>query len=197
MTDIDRLNSKHGTIARNGFRRTAILLICLLVCQGAAVFATGIPDPSDQDLGMLRFVGSGAIQIEVVDPDGLTVSRSANEIDGATFTDEDAVVTIEIPQRKIGDYQVDVNLDGSSSRLQRFDVWVTDGITTVHLAESEFLANAPLDPYVVRSDAAGFDLAPEAEDEPSGLSSTLIIIIVAAAVVLVGGGVFFLRKRKR
>ena len=196
MNDIDRLDSKHRTRAQRGLR-SALLLIGLLMCQGLIAWGTGIPDPSDQNLGMLQFVGRGPIQIEIVDPDGLRVSRAANEIDGATFTDEDDVVTIEIPQRKAGDYEVHVNLDGSSSRLQRFDVSVSDGTHTIMLADRELIANAPQEPYRIRSDAAGFDLAPEIEEEPSGLSTTMIILIVAAAVVLLGGGVFFLRKRKR
>ena len=196
MTDNHRLDSNRQTPACKRWLAT-VVLIGLLACQGLVGFATGIPDPSDQDLGLLRFVAKGPIQIEVVDPDGLRVSRGANEIDGATFVDENDEVTIEITQRKAGDYEVHVNLDGSSSRLQRFDVSVGDGEKIIMLADRELIANAPQDPYRVRSDAAGFDLAPEVVEEPSGLSSTVIIIIVAAAAILVIGGVIFFRKRKK
>ena len=196
MTDNHRLDSNRQAPARKRWLAT-VVLIGLLACQGLVGFATGIPDPSDQDLGLLRFVAKGPIQIEVVDPDGLLVNRVENTIEGATFTDENDEVTIEIASRKVGVYQVQVNLDGSSSRLQRFDVSASDGTKTIMLADRELIANAPQEPYRIQSDAAGFDIAPEVEEEPSGLSTTLIIIIVAAAAVLVVGGIVFLRSRKK
>ncbi|MBU1048462.1 hypothetical protein KKG90_00425, partial [Candidatus Bipolaricaulota bacterium] len=166
------------------------LALCLIAGMGTAIA---------QELGMLRFEASGPIQIEVHDPLGNIVSRDVVQIEGASFVDVDAAITIEIPNRILGDYLVHMNVDGSANRLQHFYISVTDGVETIQLADFQLIVNAPVDPFVIRSTADGFtNVTDLVDDEASGAgSSSTMIWIIAGAAGLIAAGVLVLVARSR
>ena len=205
MTNEYRLEMKRETSARSVFRTMAGILAiaaCVVVCITAwpdpAVYGTDTPDTEGQQLRMLRFESAGPVQIEVTDPEGNTVSRDMNQIDGAVFFDGDRQVVIEIPHSTVGDYELHVNVTGSANRLQLFDAWVTDGVDTIQFADRELIVNVPVDPYVIRNDHDGFAIATVAVDDgsPEG-SGNLIWILAGAAVLLAGVVVVIIRSRRR
>ena len=204
MTDNYRLTLKRGAPVLSAFWTmagilsfAACVIVCITVWPGLATYGTSISDTEDQQLGALRFESAGPVQIEVTDPEGNTVSRNMNQIDGATFFDGDRQVIIEIPHPISGDYEVDVNVSGSANRLQHFDVLVTDGVNTIQLADYELIVNVPVDPYVIRNDHDGFAIAPIAVDDTAGGSASLIWILVGSAGLLTGITVFIIRSRRR
>ena len=177
MTDDYRTVWRRKTLAVSAFTKIpgilASLAACVIVCT-----LTWPAVSQEQSLGMLRFVASGPIQIEVHDPEGNIVSRDVIEIDGASFQDEDAEIIIEVPHRVLGDYLVHMNVDGSAIRLRHFDISVTDGVKTIQLADYQLIVNAPHDPYVIRSSTDGFEdvtaFMADQEERSDGSSSTLI-----------------------
>jgi LPXTG-motif cell wall-anchored protein len=197
MNDGYQLRVKH---------RTPLLSKCLMI-PGMVVFAaclivcmmTWSAASQQEHLGMLRFMASGPIQIEVHDTEGNIVSRNVIEIEGATFHDENAEIVIEIPQSVVGNYLVHMNVNGSAIRLQHFDISVTNGVDTILLADNQLIVNAPHDPYVIRNSAEGMaDVTDSAGSDGSETgSSTLIWILAGSAGVLAALGYFILRSRKR
>lgn len=204
MTDDYRLKLKRGTPVLSEFRARVATLVfavcaigCIMTWQGLAAYGTGIPDTEGQQLGLLRFVSAGPVQIELRDPEGNIVGRELNQIDGAVFVDGDREVIIEIPHRIAGDYEIHVNVSGSANRLQLFDVSVTDGVDTIQLANRELIVNVPRDPYVIRSDHDGFAIAPVTIVGGQAGSTHLIWILVGFAGLLAGIGILVIRSRKR
>jgi len=169
----------------------------MLLMAGHSQLVYGQDTTAAHDLGLLRFESSGRVRLDVEDPNGNTVNRLSNEIDGAVIDSGDHAVSIEIPNSIQGDYQLDVNVSGSVNRLQRFSVWVTNGVDTIHLAEEELIVNVPTDAYVIRNSASGIELVTQSEDDNSGMSNTLMWILVGSAGLLVGIALFIVRSRKR
>ncbi len=147
----------------------------------------------------LRFEANGRVRLEVYAPNGQRVGRDLNQIEGATFEEMDDGMVIEIAEPALGDYELHVNSDGSANRIHLFDVWGTDGVTTIPLAERELIMNVPNDPYVIRVAEDGIsDVTGSGSDGGEGDSS--IVIWVVVIVVVTGGGVaayLILRTRKR
>ncbi len=199
MTDGYRMARRDKTPAVSSFTKVSGVLVSLVVC--VIVCTLMWPAVSqEQPLGMLRFMASGPIQIEIHDPEGNIVSRDVIEIAGASFQDENDEILIEVPHRVLGDYLVHMNVDGSANRLQHFDMSVTDGAETIQLAEFQLIVNAPHDPYVIRSSTAGFEDVTDAiaeQDIENERSSTSLIWILAGSVGLLVGIILLIRSRKR
>ncbi len=188
----ERQVAAHKIHVRSAVRTLPGILFLALALSLTAGTGTAIA----QELGMLRFEASGPIQIEVHDPEGNIVSRNVVQIEGASFEDVDAAITIEVPRRILGDYLVHMNVDGSANRLQHFYISVTDGVETIQLADFQLIVNAPVDPYIIRSAADGFsDVTGEVDESVGGTSSTIWIIVAGVAVV--GAIVAFLLIRAR
>lgn len=207
---------KRGTAVFSRFQamvRILSLVVCVIICVTAwsdlAAFGTGIPDTEEQQLGMLRFMSEGRVKIEVHDPEGNIASYEQNQIEGAIIQQESREMTIEIPHRIEGDYQLYVNPSTSANPIHLFDISVTDGTTTIPVAERILMVNAPSDPYVIRSSADGFtDVTSTAEagpassdsvsDDDEGTSSNLVWILAGGAGLLVAILLFlWFRKRKQ
>lgn len=204
MTDNYRLTLKRGALVLSAFQTMAAILsfaacviVCITVWPGLSTYGSSISDTEDQQLGALRFESAGPIQIEVTDPEGNTVSRDMNQIDGAVFFDGDRQVIIDIPHSIEGDYEVHVNVSGSANRLQHFDVFVTDGVDTIQLTDYELIVNVPRDPYVIRNDHEGFAIAPVPVADGPGSSTSLIWILAGSAGLLAVVVVIIIRSRKR
>jgi hypothetical protein len=198
MTSKYQRRLDRGTLALSVLRALGTMAcITILFTAGLGQTVYGQSNTEAQDLGMLRFESSGRIRLDVIDPDGNTINRNTNEIDGAVIVSDDHAVSIEIPHSIEGDYQLDVNVSGSVNRLQRFSVWVTDGADTVQLADEELIVNVPVDAYVIRNSENGIEIAPLPEDEASGISMALIWILVGGAGLIVGIAIFVIRSRKR
>ena len=214
MDDAKQLGSKIDSFRTLGLvagLTVCVMAILLLVASAViAQDATGSATSDDQ-LGMLQFIGSGKIRLELHDPAGQVVSRETNEIDGATYTDEDNQVVIEIPHRIIGDYKLYVYADGSANRIHLFDVSVTDGAQTIPLAERVMIVNVPSEPFIIRSTQEGFEnaTATTTDQLPSstadtgsagdtGGSSSFLWIVLGAALVVAAliAGFFLMRARK-
>ena len=172
----------------------ASLAVCVIVCT-----MTWPAVSQEQPLGMLRFMASGPIQIEIHDPEGNIVSRDVIEIAGASFQDENDEILIEIPHRILGDYLVHMNVDGSANRLQHFDISVTDGINTTPLADYQLIVNAPHDPFVIRSSSDGYAdvTAAVAEELSAAEASSNLIWIVGGFAGLLIVSLLVLRSRKQ
>ena len=213
MDDAKQLGSKIDSFRTLGLvagLTVCVMSILLLVASAVvAQDATGSATSDDQ-LGMLQFIGSGKIRLELHDPAGQVVSRETNEIDGATYTDEDNQVVIEIPHRIIGDYNLYVYADGSANRIHLFDVSVTDGVQTIPLAERVMIVNVPSEPYIIRSTQEGFEDVTASTDQSSsptadtgsaedtgGSSGFLWIVMGAALVVAALVAAFFLMRARK
>ncbi|MFC2079707.1 hypothetical protein ACFLSZ_06975 [Candidatus Bipolaricaulota bacterium] len=199
MNDVTRLRLASRTPVLSTsltFPGILLLVACVIAC------ITTWPVAAQDELGVLRFMASGRVRIEVHDPEGNIVSRTENQIEDAIFQDDGDGMVIEIPHRVTGDYELFVFVDGSANPIWSFDLSVTDGVNTIMLADGELIVNAPSDPYVIRSSADGFsDVTAVAESESDGsdgISPTLIWILAGAAGLLVGIVlVFRVRRRKR
>jgi hypothetical protein len=175
----------------------ACVIICIASAPNHLAYGQDAAETEAQSLGMLRFESTGRVRLDVIDPDGNTVNRNINEIEGAVIVSEDREVVIEIPNSKPGDYQLHVNVSGSVNRLQHFGVLVTNGVDTIQLADNVLIVNVPVDAYLIRNDQDGIRIAPPKEDESQGLSTNLIWILVGGAGLIVGIAIFVIRSRKR
>lgn len=114
--------------------------------------------PSVDYTVLIEFYLCSPADLYVTDPDGLRIGidpstgEEINEIAGAAYTgpgSEPQVVAI--PDRKIGDYLVDVIPHPAASLTDTYSLEVrADGVTT-SLAENVEIGNIPARPYIVRS----------------------------------------------
>ena len=197
-----RTSSGRGTFASAAVRRfVRVLGACLAVMIVAlSVMAQDTTAPADAAPRVLRFEADGRVRLEAHDPNGRRIGRDVNEIEGATFEEVDNGMVLEIPDPVLGDYELLVDADGSANRIHLFDVWGTDGVTTVSLAERELIMNVPSEPYVIRVTADGLsDVTGTEPGNDDGGTSLVTWIVVIVAVVAVGGlaTFLFLRARKR
>jgi len=99
------------------------------------------------------------VDIAVTDPDGLTISKQLNEIQGATYIeidingDNNPDDIILIPDRKIGDYLVTVIPETEVAPTDTYTllVWPETEDEPSVLAENVQISNVPIKPYIVRS----------------------------------------------
>lgn len=190
-------NQRRWMTVRTQARAVGLMAcIVILMTVGLGLIAYGQDNAADQDLGLLRFESDGRVRLDVTDPNGNTVNRNVNEIESAVIVSEDHAVSVEITHSIPGIYMLDVNVSGSVNRLQRFSVWVTNGVDRILLADEELIVNVPVDAYVIRNSETGIEIA-TAKDEGSGMSSVLVWILIGGAGLIVGIAIFIIRSRKR
>jgi len=168
------------------------------------------PQPREE-AGILHIRSNGPIDLALKDPTGRIVSKELQTVEGSEYVERfDGAVgsnvdEIAIPKRMVGDYQIRVMPEPGAERLQRFDLFVTDGFDTVTLAKRKFIIHVPKEPYVIRCtetsffDATGLpESQPNEEPNPSRALSTIILGLIAAGGIVVVGGIagliYFLRS---
>ena len=101
------------------------------------------------------------VDIVVTDPDNLTISKQANEISGATYTevdingDGDLDDKIIIPYRKIGNYLISVVPEPDALPTDTYTLEVSVEDTTITLAEDVQISDIRDQPYMIRSTEEG------------------------------------------
>jgi len=113
-------------------------------------------DLNYQDIDLSVFTKS-PVDIIVMDPDGLTISKQVNEIPGAIYSevdpdgDGDFEDQVAILDKKIGDYIITLIPEADASPTDTYTLEISvDGTTTV-LAEDVQISDVPEQPYIVRS----------------------------------------------
>jgi len=169
------------------------------------------PPPEEPGLGMLQIRSNGPIDIALRDPEGRVISKEFPAVEGIEYVERfngavgSNVDEITIPKRMVGDYQIRVMPEPGAERLQRFDLFVTDGFDTVTLAKRKFIIHVPKEPYVIRCtetsffDATGLpEPQPNEEPNPSRALSTIILVLITVGGIVVVGGIagliYFLRS---
>ncbi|MBU2578627.1 metallophosphoesterase [Patescibacteria group bacterium] len=106
----------------------------------------------------MRITAHSPIDLEVIDPDGLLINKSTNEITGANYFEEnidddgDSEDIIEVDERKQGDYQIRVIPEPSAAPDSTYslDVSVLEdnfGYTPIILAQDVPISQIPVEPY--------------------------------------------------
>jgi hypothetical protein len=97
------------------------------------------------------------VDLEITDPDGLTISKDNINIPNAQyleidiFNDLDYNDIIIIPDFKLGDYLITVIPEPGSIPDETYSLVVTSLKNTVVLAKDIKLSDIPLNPYIIRS----------------------------------------------
>jgi hypothetical protein len=105
----------------------------------------------------LTFTARSPVDIEVVDPDGLRISKQFNEIPGATYLetdldgDGDLDDLIRIPDRKIGDYVVTVIPEPGALPTDTYTLEVLLFGESIIIAENVPVGEIPAQPYTIIS----------------------------------------------
>lgn len=93
------------------------------------------------------------VDISITDPDGLKINKHINEIYGATYTefgigsDGTPDAKIEIPERKIGFYQITLTPKSGASPDATFTLQVQSDGNTRAIADNVMIKNIPNEPY--------------------------------------------------
>ena len=129
-------------------------------------------------------LGSPA-DIVVTDPDGFIVSKEMNEIPGAVYivedvdNDGDPEDFVGIPDPKIGDYLIEVIPDADALPTDTFSLKISDGESTMFLAEDTPIADLDGEPYIVTLARDGSESTLPIWLWPViGIVSVLLIIII-------------------
>jgi PKD repeat protein len=100
------------------------------------------------------------VDVIVIDPDGLMISKEINEIPGATYSEDtdyngdgELDDIIIIPNRKVGDYFITVIPEPEANPTDTYTllIWPETVDEPFVLAESVQVCNIPTNPYIVRS----------------------------------------------
>jgi hypothetical protein len=135
-----------------------------LTAEGSTPEGESIKENINQTIKLKRpnllVGGFSKVDITVIDPDGLTISKELNEIPGATYSEDtdyngdgefDDIIII--PERKIGDYLITVmpEFEMASADTYTLLVWPETTVEPFVLAENVQISNIPTKPYIVRS----------------------------------------------
>jgi len=118
--------------------------------------SAGNNDDSEADfsIGIIMYLCSPADMI-VTDPEGLTISKELNQIQGATYEEIDVNgVThdvVSIPGQKVGNYSVDVIPDQNASPADTYSLMLEVDDMTVILADNVQIRDIPTEPYIFES----------------------------------------------
>lgn len=110
------------------------------------------------------------VDILVRDPDGLTIGKEINEIPNASYyeinlTDgSDIDDVINIPEKKTGDYIINVIPEPNASPTETYTLEVVAGGINITLAENVQIGDMPSQPYVIESTEEGINLPLTAYD---------------------------------
>jgi parallel beta-helix repeat protein len=121
----------------------------------------------DKTISYSRLLGDGIVgtahspvDLEFIDPDGLIINKQLNQILGASYTEKDidgdgnVEDQIEIPERKMGNYQVRVIPEPGAAPDDTYTLDVktlenTFGYTPLLVAENVPISQIPSQPYSV------------------------------------------------
>ncbi|MFC1977988.1 Ig-like domain-containing protein, partial [Chloroflexota bacterium] len=98
------------------------------------------------------------VDLTVTDPDGLSINMTANEIPGAVYMIEDSNEdgttnkSIGIPERKVGDYLVNIFPETEAQLGDTYTLRVSKAYTIDILAANTTITEIPNEPYVFHSD---------------------------------------------
>ena len=100
-------------------------------------------ETEDKIKSSLVVKSDGQVDLIITDPEGLQLSKSQNDIEGAFYYDgvDDFIV---IPERKIGSYQIDVMREPDAEVGGTYNLKAAAGDTIVDLAEDAPVSNLPL-----------------------------------------------------
>jgi len=111
---------------------------------------------------MMIAEGHSPIDLEIIDPDGLIINKQFNQIPGASYFEEDSDGDeelddiIQIPERKIGEYQIRVIPENGIASEDTYTLEVsvledTFGYVPILLAKDVPIKEIPTEPYVFES----------------------------------------------
>jgi hypothetical protein len=146
----------------------------------------------------ITFTAKCPVEISVIDPDGMTISKSVNEIDGATYSelglgsDGTPDAQIFIPVKKIGIYSIIVTAKPGVPSSDKFTLEVSSEGNSKTIASDVSVQNIPPDPYRVQVSSVGKILIVTsggiaAPEFPSIFLPAFMIIGFLGAVLLIQG----------
>ena len=100
------------------------------------------------------------VDLTITDPDGLILSKQESEIPGATYEeidiDEDGELDdlFAIPERKTGDYLIQIIPEPGASPTDTYSLEVSAGGVTLMLADNAQIGDIPSQGYIIRSTEA-------------------------------------------
>ncbi len=111
------------------------------------------------------------VDIEVTDPDGLVISKTINEIPGATYVEVDVDNDGEpddqviIPNKKNGHYSITVVPEPDATSSDTFTLQISIGDTTLTLAQNEPVGEAPSEPFTILSTDDGVVIVSDSDGD--------------------------------
>jgi PKD repeat protein len=119
-----------------------------------------------------KFVCMSPVDLEIIDPVGLTINKKINQIIGAVYLEYDINAdghtddVITILNRKEGDYRITVIPEPDSELTDTYTLEVLTGDTTTVLAENVPISKIPAEAYIFKScmnplPSASFSYSPE------------------------------------
>jgi uncharacterized protein YycO len=148
------------------------------------------------------------VDLELLDPENLSVSKQSIELPGAIYGEDDVDGDgnledwIGIPERKSGEYLIGViaEPDASPTDTYTIEVLLEDDTTTV-LAENVQVSDIPSEPYVFHSTVpaavGGIAELPDISDSSGPNYIALAAGVAAALVALTAGASYAGRRRAR
>jgi parallel beta-helix repeat protein len=121
----------------------------------------------------IAIIAECPVDLVVTDPDNLTISKVSNEITGSVYIEDDfnddgsPENLIGIPDRKIGNYLINVIPGPDANLTDTYTLEVSTEYTTTVLAENISVGEIPTEPYVFESEAITFDTGSPANPYPS------------------------------
>ena len=115
-------------------------------------YRSAIPDPSGICITVLS-----PVDLEIVDPEGLSVNKQSNNILGAIYGEDDIDGDgspddwVGIPERKMGNYLINVIPEPGASPTDTYTLEVSTDDTTIVLAENVQISDIPSQPYKIKS----------------------------------------------
>ena len=93
------------------------------------------------------------VDLSIIDPDGLTMSKNSSEIQNSTYSendinndgDPDDIILIPVP--KIGEYLIIVIPESDAASTDMYTLQISSGGQTITLAEKVLISDIPSEPY--------------------------------------------------
>jgi cell wall-associated NlpC family hydrolase len=104
------------------------------------------------------------VNLIITDPDGIMINKEIFETPTSSYSewdidgDGDLDDMISFPERKIGDYLIEVVPEPGALPTDTYTLDVTIGGETIVLAENVQISNIPTNPYIIRSTSTGIVL---------------------------------------
>jgi len=150
----------------------------------------------------LFFLGLSPVDLSLVDPDGLTVSKEVQEIPGAVYTeadfdnDGDLDDEIAVPEPKMGVYRITVIPESGAPPEDTYSVVVGDGEQVVVLAEDAPTSELPRQyVYQVAASVGGIAELPSVGGSDSSTGTYAALAGVAAGLATFTAGAWYARRR--